>query len=389
MTEHRLIVQQVDPRYPIPGGIDTCIRGLIRYCPPGIELSLAGVDALGDSPIHEWLPVDIDGVTVPFMPLARLDPSRQDRRVPHSVRLAAGLVRVRHSLRRFDAIQTHRLEIGVVAQRIAPGRRHVQFLHIDGQESLEQGSDSMWRHLPWGYRQMETRFLPRADDVVVFSSAGATRLRRVSDHVRFSPTWFDPALFHPVDRERTSWGRVLWVGRVEPPKDPLLALAVLRELPLDFTLTVVGDGVLRRDLESAARAAGMDDRLSVLGALSKAEVALQLASHDVLLMTSHYEGYPRAVVEALASGLPVVTTPGGEPNGLVVDGETGYHTPGRSPRALADALIQARTLRSAACAASVSHLSAPVVVADVLRPSSPTSAQGSSTIATSGVAATS
>ena len=94
-----------------------------------------------------------------------------------------------------------------------------------------------------------------------------------------------------------------------------------------------------------------------------------MRAHDVVLMTSHYEGFPRAVVESLACGVPIVTTPEGEPNGLVVDGNTGYHSSaGRSPSELAARVVQSLRLDAADCAASVQHLSAATVVPAVLQP---------------------
>jgi glycosyltransferase involved in cell wall biosynthesis len=159
---------------------------------------------------------------------------------------------------------------------------------------------------------------------------------------------------------------VIWVGRIEPPKDPLLAAEVVACLPRDATVTFVGDGTMRPELEERLRALGAMDRSRLLGALSKRDVAEQLRAHDVLLMTSHYEGFPRAVVEALACGLPVVTTPEGEPNGLVLDGRTGFHVPGRAAAGLADALTASTALVPEDCVASVAHLTSPRVVETVL-----------------------
>ena len=84
-------------------------------------------------------------------------------------------------------------------------------------------------------------------------------------------------------------------------------------------------------------------------------------------MTSHYEGFPRAVVEGLASGLRVVTTQGGEPNGLVVDGKNGRRALGRSPEELAALVQSAGDIAPSDAVDSVSYLSAPRVVAEVLR----------------------
>jgi glycosyltransferase involved in cell wall biosynthesis len=368
VTESRLIVEQFDPRRPSAGGVDTCIRGLLKYAPPGIRISIAGVDAVGDADLRRWMTVDLDGTRVEFLPLTRLYAGDQSRRVPHSVRMAYALRRVRGLVAGADVIQTHRIELGAVVQRMYARIPHVQFLHIDGVDSFARGSDSIWRYAPALYGRLERRVLPRARDVVVFSSAGADRLASRGPHVRFSPTWFDPEVFHPPSARPPSPDalRVLWVGRIEPPKDPLLAAEVLASLPANATLTIVGDGTMRAELEQRLRVLGVTHRCRLLGALSKRGVAEQMRGHDVLLMTSHYEGFPRAVVEGLACGLPVVTTPEGEPNGLVVEGRTGFHVPGRSAEGLARHLAAIRALSPRDCVSSVEHLTSARIVETVL-----------------------
>jgi glycosyltransferase involved in cell wall biosynthesis len=367
VTESRLIVEQFDPRRPSVGGVDTCIRGLLKHSPPGIRISIAGVDAFGDAELQRWMTVDLDGRAVEFLPLTRLYAGDQSRRVPHSVRMAYALRRARRLVGRADVIQTHRIELGAVVQALYRGTPHVQFLHIDGIDSFRRGSDSIWRYAPRFYTRLEGRVLPRASDVVVFSSVGAGRLASTCPHVRFSPTWFDPEMFHPRPGPRPDGGlRVLWVGRMEPPKDPLLAAEVVACLPDDATVTFVGDGTMRPDLEERLQALGAKHRSRLVGALSKQDVAEQMRAHDVLLMTSHYEGFPRAVVEALACGLPVVTTPGGEPNGLVVDGRTGFHVADREAEGLAERLTASVALSPEDCVASVEHLTSPRVVETVL-----------------------
>lgn len=324
------------------------------------------MDARGDRPLGEWGTESVDGVVFDFLPLAHLDAGDQSRKIPHSVRLASGMMKYRNMLDS-SVVQSHRLEIGAVAQQLFSKRRHVQFLHIDGRDSLATGSDSYWKHLRLGYSVLEKRVLPSARDVVVFSDAGAKRLAELKAPVRFSPTWYDPANFYPSEIA-TPQDRVIWVGRIEPPKDPLLAVQVLAKLPAKYSLTVVGDGTLRADMARAARDFGVASRVSFAGAVDQAEVGRLMRAHGSMLMTSHYEGFPRAVVEGLASGLVVVTTQGGEPNGLVVDGVNGLRAASRDPQEIANLLERSKEIPFGGPVGSVKHLSAPSVVAAVLRP---------------------
>ncbi len=92
-----------------------------------------------------------------------------------------------------------------------------------------------------------------------------------------------------------------------------------------------------------------------------------MRDHDILLMSSRFEGFSRSIVEALASGLPVATTPGGEPNGLIVEGLNGGRAvePDNAAQ-LADAVRHAALLRAKDAVASVTDLSAATIVPGIL-----------------------
>ena len=92
--------------------------------------------------------------------------------------------------------------------------------------------------------------------------------------------------------------------------------------------------------------------------LANAEVADWIAVADVLCLASHSEGLPNVIVEALASGVPVVSSRVGGIPEIVVDGRNGLLVPPADPARLAAALSHAfdRTWDRAAICASVSHL---------------------------------
>lgn len=129
---------------------------------------------------------------------------------------------------------------------------------------------------------------------------------------------------------------------------------------------MVGVGSLLGEAQSLAHELGVADRITFAGLVNKDDVGDTLRSHDALLMTSHHEGFPRAVVEALACGLPVVTTEGGEPNGLVQSGVNGFRSSARDPDAIGALLSRIDEIDSAACSDSVKDLSASILVPRVL-----------------------
>ena len=186
---------------------------------------------------------------------------------------------------------------------------------------------------------------------------------------------YSPAVFHPHDaagraRLRQALGvaagarLVLFVGHLVPVKalDVLLrAWSRVLEDPsvgAHLQLVLIGEGTERDTLEQQARTLGIADRLAFLGPRPQPVVAEWIAAADLLALPSHNEGSPNVVVEALASGTPVVASRVGGIPDLVDDGVNGLLVPPGDPAQLAAALAAALARRwdPARIAASIAHL---------------------------------
>lgn len=139
------------------------------------------------------------------------------------------------------------------------------------------------------------------------------------------------------------------VGRLAPVKDHRLFLAtaaVIRRRRPDVHFAVVGDGELRLELEAEASRLGLGERIHFTG--WRSDMPQVCADLTVSLLTSHNEGTPTTVIEALASACPVVATGVGGVPDLMVDGIHGFVVAGRDPAHLADrtlALLDDAALR--------------------------------------------
>ena len=142
------------------------------------------------------------------------------------------------------------------------------------------------------------------------------------------PNGVEPTLFHPRDREQSrravgfeDGGRiVLVVGHLIPRKDPALAVAAFDEAGLeDARLVFVGDGPSEAELRAEVEQRGLTGRVSLVGSVSPERLAEFYGAADVLLLTSSREGRPNVVLEALASGRPVVATRAGGTAEIVPD----------------------------------------------------------------------
>jgi colanic acid/amylovoran biosynthesis glycosyltransferase len=135
--------------------------------------------------------------------------------------------------------------------------------------------------------------------------------------------------------------RVLVVGRLSPEKGHLVLLeaaGILRDRGIRIEMDLVGPGDFAAQLTAAADRLGVGPQTHFLGARSPAEVGKLLRDADVFCLPTFAEGLPVALMEAMAVGVPVVTTYiSGIPE-LVVDGETGLVVPAGRPDLLADAI---------------------------------------------------
>ena len=369
----RLVVHQFDPARSSPGGIDTCLRGMCRYLPEDLRLAVVGVDTGVGHPGRElgrWEQHDLgEGRTFWFLPVVRLDPASGNRLVPHSVRLMTGLARFRHRLPRADIVQVHGLN-SALTLRLLVRRPQAYFIHTQQRGLTGRTSDSFWRFAGHTHGALERRAVDWAADVVVFNAEYAEVVRGWNRKARFSPTWFDPAMIDSrADAERDPY-QVVWAGRMAVPKDPTLAVqafARLAETDPDhpWKLSLLGQGNLLDQVRAqvAALPPGIAARIEVPGRVEPPEVADRMGAAGVFLMTSHpgYEGYPRVLVEAMASGLPSVVTDGSDTGGLVVDGKTGWVC-GRDPAELAERCREAATLDRGQVRDAVEELSAPVLI---------------------------
>ncbi len=190
------------------------------------------------------------------------------------------------------------------------------------------------------------RWASWASDAVVPVSADA------SEHVRgFERVPGDKVvvIHNGVELERFQAGRrgtrpplrAISVARLSVIKDQPTLLRAVRQV-VDahpgFRLDIVGEGPERPTLERLRGELGLAESVRLLG--YRDDVGPLLAEADLFLLTSTSEGLALTLLEAMASGLPVVATDVGGNREVVVHGETGLLVPPRSPTAVAQAVAQ-------------------------------------------------
>jgi glycosyltransferase involved in cell wall biosynthesis len=144
---------------------------------------------------------------------------------------------------------------------------------------------------------------------------------------------------HPVQPREWMPPRILSVGRVVHQKGLDIAMKALAGLhTLDWSWRIAGDGPEMPALKRTAMLRNIADRVVFLGWQGVEELRKEYADSNLFLFPSRHEGMPNAVLEAMASGLPVVASNIAGNEELVVHGKTGFLFPAEDATALETAL---------------------------------------------------
>lgn len=147
----------------------------------------------------------------------------------------------------------------------------------------------------------------------------------------------DPNRYNTVATTDPAAPHLIFVGRLAGVKGVPVLLDALSHLVEDFPglrVTLIGDGPERADLETRAQEMGLGKMVTFAGYMSQDAVAEALAGADALVLPSFAEGVPVTLMEAMASGLPVLATRVGGISELVEDGVSGYLVPPGNVEAL-------------------------------------------------------
>ena len=194
-------------------------------------------------------------------------------------------------------------------------------------------SGSGWKRLlkarveRWGLRH--------AAAVIVTTEALRQRVRALAPKSRTEliPNGVDTTRFVPrvAPRPRGGAMRVLYVGRLSAEKNVATAIEATASLGVGargaaaVTLTVVGAGPLEEALRDRARSRAAAELVEFRGVVDQRELPAEYAAAEAFVLPSFTEGHPKALIEAMACGLPCVVSNRGGNLSLVEDGLTGLH----------------------------------------------------------------
>jgi glycosyltransferase involved in cell wall biosynthesis len=186
--------------------------------------------------------------------------------------------------------------------------------------------------------------LARADVVAVPSRFLQEVFARHGVESIVLPNIIDRRRFHPAD-EPAAHGRadLLICRNLEPIYDigtAIRALAIVHRTAPDATLTIAGSGPQREQLVRQAAEAGLAASVRFVGRLDRDEIAALNRKSGIVVNPSLVDNMPNSILEALASGTPVVSTNVGGVRHLVTDERTALLVPPGDPEALAAAILR-------------------------------------------------
>lgn len=376
---HIRIFYPADPVGVVPGGVDTFLRGLIKWAPPDLVFSLVGMTTDPTArPAGQWTVCQLGDRTFDFFPVVTVRNSGARGLLPLSLRFTLATWWHRSKLRfGFDVFDFHRPEPSLLF--LADQRPKNAYFHNDPQTIGSEHSDNLWRKLPAIYETLENCAVNALSSAWCVRESGVQILRQrypaLASVIQFIPTWVDADVFscanqptrldlrHALARTHGLDVHAQWlitVGRLDTQKDPLLmlsAFAVLRAQGRQVIWLVVGDGVLRPELTAAIAQANVQPYVHFFGLQPPAAIADLFRAADIYALSSAYEGMPMALLEALGCGLPAAVTDVGEVRRVVLPGVNGAIAAGRDvpafTKALAHVLDNAAAWRGPATQAAV------------------------------------
>lgn len=309
----------------------------------------------GSIDAHNKQALDALGIEYVIVPTFRRLPDFRDLKLVFDL---ARLIRVRG----FDIVHTHTSKAALVgtlaAQLVRPRPRIVNTAHILGTMAIKTGP------MHWVFRTYDRVLLGKGTDAVIVVSEAirqeAQRLRLIPDERLHAiqngirTERFDVSADR-ADAVRKGLGitldqiMVVNVARIAPFKALHIlvqAAAILAPDFPDLRVVIVGDGPLRAEMEQLVNMLGVGDTVRFAGV--RRDIPDVLAAADIFALSSSCEGLPIAILEAMAAGLPIVSTAVDGIPEVVLEGEVGLLCPPQDAQALADKLrrvIENPTLR--------------------------------------------
>ena len=353
------IIYPYDPIGIKIGGAETFIKGFIKYAPEDFDINFIGITSnVEERPVNRWMKLYLGSKKFNFYPLLFERDENKKTTIPLSLRFTLALklanIKVEKGVLFFNRIEPMILFRKIKLPKIA-------IIHSDIEKQVGE-SEVLWSKFPYMYFLYESFILKNLDYLYTVSKNSLkfyqSRYPQKKEKLSFLPTWVDVEIFYSKNGSKALMRKklqrvsktlpidgkwILFVGRLQKAKEPMRLVDSFFEYHKknkESYLIIIGEGNLRRKIEAYVEKLKIQKNIFFLGNMPQRVLADFYRASNVLLLTSNFEGMPMCVLEALGSGVPVVTTEVGEVKRIVRNGFSGEVVKSFSPLIIAQALLK-------------------------------------------------
>ncbi|MGB9937074.1 MAG: glycosyltransferase family 4 protein [Methanobacterium sp.] len=212
-----------------------------------------------------------------------------------------------------------------------------------------QGSDI---YTQWQFKYLISKYvLKNSDKIIALTKDMCIEIKKLYDkQVFIIPNGIEIKRFKYLSKEnsRKIIGLlpdkyiITFVGTLRPIKGVkylMYSIKIIKDLKIDFKVLIIGDGQDRTKLELLAKKLDITDFVEFIGRISNDNINTYMAASDVFVLPSLSEGFPVVILEAMASGLPIITTNVKGLPEIVKNYENGFTVEPKDPQKLANRIL--------------------------------------------------
>ena len=359
MTNHKMFIFHATDyiNYPLGGTLGT-IKNYLKYS--RFDCYLVGITREKREKIGEWRQIDIDGVKYDLIYIAH----SQKEIIPHKLLMLIGIIRFARKIMKKCPGEQLNAMLFVNRECYLPIRYvlglkkqvHVIFKMTEAVNSLTTSGRKLagFTVIQNIYQKIFIDSLLRGASLIfainkqcrqfceqtLLKNEERQKIIDVHHYVDYEKL---VQLYNDAEEEGKRKKRLIFWGRLAVVKGLELLLngiKIVLKKGNDVELLIIGEGNEKMKYEKIAEQLNIKDRVQFVGQCNIDEIASLSKNSDLFVMSSHSEGIPTSMLEAMCFGLPLLSTAVGGVPSLITDGENGYMVTDRDEKKYAEGLVR-------------------------------------------------
>ncbi|PKM93722.1 MAG: hypothetical protein CVU84_14160 [Firmicutes bacterium HGW-Firmicutes-1] len=322
--------------YPV-GGQLTSIQSFIKYIAlersHEIELILIGITR-NENEVDQQLVRVIGGKKYQFIPIYCDKNDPQSPKVSLRKCFFKALMKHRKVIRglKLDMVYIHTPEAFLPVKLANKKLEIVTFSHGNYYALFDKIRFSKYKNvmIKFVVNCYITFLIKHSNQVFVLDTTTYTDYKKYNKNVEKVMNSIDLEQFKRSKPIQTEHIQGVYVGRLSQNKNIDKIIMAYKDLPLQHKLKIIGNGEMHEALSNLIKEHHLEEQVVLIGSKTQEELPKYYHDANLLIMNSDVEGLPMVILEALSSGLPIVTTPVGAIPEMIQDGIHGRFTNGTS-----------------------------------------------------------